>query len=673
LLFAGDGGTTLVLEFPDLPASNSPVSLTVQAYDSNGCLVGTATVSVTIKAGAKTGPIDVALKAVAGCTDAGVLVGSHDSGGDGNETGGGDASDAPVATGGRDAGGSAGAGGTRADGAATGGTNTGGSAGATGGGTGIGTGGSFDAGSSIGDDAGRDAPLQSDGLVPSDQRDAPPIVPITSFSASLTTISVGSVSTLSWTVSDATSLSIDQNVGSVLGQTSVVVAPTQTTTYTLTWNGSVSAQVTVTVVPLPLISSFVASPAAINIGGSVTLTAEFSAGTGTVDQGIGSLTNDVGKPTGPITAITTYTLTVTNLAGSSATASATVVPGIFTETGSMTLERFDHTATLLGNGKVLVAGGAADWGNPSAQVYDPVAGAFTATGSMTEGRLSHTATLLQSGKVLFAGGSYYGDASAELYDPVAGTFTATTGSMTVARTSHTATLLGNGMVLVAGGYVVVSTDGGYVQTGVASAELYDPVAGTFTATTGSMTVARSSHTATLLGNGKVLIAGGIISFTGLASAEVYDPAAGTFTATAGSMTAARYTHTATMLLSGKVLIAGGSGGTIAELYDPAAGTFTAIARSMTAARASATATLLVSGEVLIAGGYQSLADLASAELYDPVAGTFTATAGSMTAAREAATATRLSSGAVLIAGGYLNQLVDGVRSSSVLASADLFK
>jgi hypothetical protein len=135
---------------------------------------------------------------------------------------------------------------------------------------------------------------------------------ILSFTASPTTISQGKSSTLSWTVTGATMLSMDQGAGSnlvsVLGATSLVVTPTQTTTYTLTLNGSVSAQVTVTVVPLPLVTSFSASSAVVKPGGNSTLTAVFSGGTGTVDQGVGVVTSGVGTSTGPVIATTTYTL-----------------------------------------------------------------------------------------------------------------------------------------------------------------------------------------------------------------------------------------------------------------------------------------------------------------------------------------------------------------------------
>jgi hypothetical protein len=526
---------------------------------------------------------------------------------------------------------------------------------------------------------------------------------ILSFTALPATISAGQSSTLSWTVTGATMLSLDQGAGtalvSVLGTTSQVVTPSKTTTYTLTLNASLTAQVTLTVVPLPSITSFVASPTVVSLGGSATLTAVFTGGTGMVDQGVGPVTsgggsigpidaglgdagNDSGNgtSTGPINVATTYTLTVTNALGASATRQVTVEPVVFSPTGSMTIERTTHTATLLPSGTVLIAGGASNSvltsNLASAELYDPAIGGFTATGNMTVARMNHTATLLGNGKVLIAGGrggvSTGLLASAELYDPAAGTFTAT-GSMAVTRggeyytSEYTATLLPSGKVLIAGGL-----------TSAASTELYDPAIGGFTAT-GNMTVARMNHTATLLGNGKVLIAGGGVVNDGtsnLASAELYDPAAGTFTAT-GAMTVARRNPTATLLPTGQVLIAGGfdSGGVpldgAAELYDPAAGTFTATG-SMTLGRGYNTATLLGNGKVLIAGGMGNFVTInnydpaaASAELYDPAAGTFTAL-GTMNAARMCHTATLLPAGQVLMAGGI------GGAPWSALASAELY-
>src|SRR5208282_5972097 len=154
------------------------------------------------------------------------------------------------------------------------------------------------------------------------------------------------------------------------------------------------------------------------------------------------------------------------------------------------------------------------------------------------------------------------------------TFTVTagfvlTGSLNNARYYHTATLLNNGMVLMAGGV----GSGGYV----ARAELYNPATGTFTPT-GSLNIPRAWHTATLLNNGTVLMAGGYGSSGPLTSAELYHPATGSSTAT-GSLNTARFNHTATLLNNGTVLMAGGadSAGNFsssAELYDPNSGAFT---------------------------------------------------------------------------------------------------
>src|SRR4051812_39514257 len=144
---------------------------------------------------------------------------------------------------------------------------------------------------------------------------------------------------------------------------------------------------------------------------------------------------------------------------------------------------------------------------------DPtVCSSWTPTGSLNTARDSHTATLLPNGMVLVAGGFGPVRASAELYDPASGTWMPT-GSLNTARAQHTATLLPNGMVLVAGGFdsnVNVS----------ASAELYDPASGTWTPT-GNLNMARTSHTATLLPNGMVLVAGGFGVSGDLASAELY--------------------------------------------------------------------------------------------------------------------------------------------------------
>ncbi len=331
--------------------------------------------------------------------------------------------------------------------------------------------------------------------------------------------------------------------------------------------------------------------------------------------------------------------------------------GMFTPTGSMTYGRYTHTATQLRDGKVLVAGGNAD----AAELYDAASGTFTVTGSLVVARIQHAATLLPNGKVLITGGrDVLGSGlpstfAAELYDPATGRFTAT-GNMISGRHSHTATLLSNGKVLVAGGF--------NWTTPLATAELYDPEAGTFASTGNSMATARATHAATLLPSGKVLIAGGEVMgpdgyFTTTAGAEVYDPAArrgGTFTPT-GNLNVARMNLTGTLLPNGRVLIAGGAGSSAAvasgELYAEAAGTFTATG-SLSQAREGPTATLLPNGKVLIAGGRGGYWGYGpEAELYDPAGGTFTPTANNISLPRAWTTATLLSTnGKVLIAGGY---------------------
>ena len=223
-------------------------------------------------------------------------------------------------------------------------------------------------------------------------------------------------------------------------------------------------------------------------------------------------------------------------------------------------------------------------------------GTWAATGALLEARYGIRATLLLDGTVLVAGGALNSEpyvlASAELYDPSTGSWT-TTGAMIEARSGYSATLLPDGEVLVAGG---ISTIVGSSPFPLATAELYDPRTGTWTAID-SMATARTGHTATLLVDGKVLVAGGLAAFgdniprSTLASAELYDPGTKTWTAAAG-MNEARDGHTATLLLDGKVLVVGGGNSQAsAELYDSRGKTWTAVANP-TEARSGYTATRL---------------------------------------------------------------------------------
>jgi hypothetical protein len=366
----------------------------------------------------------------------------------------------------------------------------------------------------------------------------------------------------------------------------------------------------------------------------------------------------------------------------------TQAQGTFTTTGDMITARQGHSATLLFNGRVLIVGGDK---TGTAEVYDPAAGTFMPTGNGTTGHGAlgnpinqrSTATLLPDGRVLIAGGG-----KSEVYDPATGSFT-TTGNTLIGESEFTATLLTNGKVLFTGG-----TNGFDYCSDVAIAadpQLYDPTTGVFSlagpyadlhvytapdgfsAGTSGLTYAAT----TSLSDGKVLI-------LSEPSAELYDPATNTFSVT-GSMVAIDQAgiwgkptsidyRTATLMKNQKVLVAGGwpayydtSDDPISrvELYDPV-GTFSGTA-SMHVARAGHTATLMPDGTVLITGGlfgayfYDATA---LGELYNPYAGAFS-TQIYMNAARSSHQATLLLDGRVLVTGGVGSSL-------QILASAELY-
>ncbi len=328
--------------------------------------------------------------------------------------------------------------------------------------------------------------------------------------------------------------------------------------------------------------------------------------------------------------------------------------GTFRVLGTMTEGRERHTATLLPNGKVLIAGGFNGSYLDSAELYNPAANTFTSTGDMNEQRRSHTATLLPNGKVLIAGGTNGKTLNtAEIYDPGTGEFKTTASSMITYRTGHTATLLKDGTVFIVGG-----SDGTDYS---ATAEIYDPVSGKFTATDGSLAVGRQDHAASLLQDGKVLITGGRDVSSVLDLAETFEPDSdrtddtddSTFTSTANDLTVARLGHTSTLLPSGKVLIAGGRSEDAflgsAELYDPASREFSVTA-SMSTARCMHAAVALPDGCILVTGGNSGGGALATTEIFDPATNTFSP-ARTMTAARIGHTITVFGNGTLLFAGG----------------------
>jgi hypothetical protein len=269
--------------------------------------------------------------------------------------------------------------------------------------------------------------------------------------------------------------------------------------------------------------------------------------------------------------------------------------------------RCGHTATLLSNGDVLLVGGIVntqDLLTDTAELLKAGSGLLQPTGNMRVGRYSHAATVLRDGRVLVSGG-YVGSApnirstqTAELYDPSSGAFTPV-GDMRVARAGHSATLLSNGKVLIVGG-------------GVVDAEIFNPATNTFVAAGG--TSSSSVSTATLLAGGRVLVTGERTpDGSAAAAAELYDPATGTFTPT-GTMVTQRFGYTTTLLPDGTVLVAGGimfvassQPGTSnivpvlgAEIYNPATGSFSP-GPTMHQGRNAHTATLLPDGSVLLVG------------------------------------------------------------------------
>ncbi len=291
----------------------------------------------------------------------------------------------------------------------------------------------------------------------------------------------------------------------------------------------------------------------------------------------------------------------------------------FSLSAQLNTNRLQHTATLLNNGLVLIAGGSQPDANgvefASAELYDPATGTIGFTGSMNVARKEHTATLLNDGKVLMIGGRNTAQgilADAEINDPATGVFTLV-GALNDSRVWHTATLLPDS------GEVIIF--GGVGESWILNIEKYDPLSQTFSIT-GVLPDYRSRHTATLINDGTILIAGGEGAGVGVfSSAELYDPSTGIFTSV-GPMADPRSSHRATLMYNGSVVITGGSSTAAAgyflntvEVYDPINRVFSQ-GISFTQGRFGHSATLLKNGYMLLAGGSGSHGTFSAAEQYD---------------------------------------------------------
>jgi hypothetical protein len=311
----------------------------------------------------------------------------------------------------------------------------------------------------------------------------------------------------------------------------------------------------------------------------------------------------------------------------------------------MTVARFDHAAVLLPTGRVLIVGGIARNGvmQPGAELFDPATGSFTNTGKpITQHGWGVTATLLENGKVLVAGDSTGCDlpcftASAELYDPATGTF-ALTGKMTAPRAEARAVLLRTGDVLLVGGEPAPDS------ASVLSAELYHPSTGAFISL--GKTHLSDATQIMLLNDGRALV-------VGTSSTDLYDPSSRRFIST-GTMTVPRSKFGGAMLPDGRVLIAGGQAGgawgtrvTSTQIYDPRTGKFLPGPElNENRFKLSKAVVSLKDGRVLIAGGADR------PEVYEPNSGAFVSVGGTTLDGFLFSTATLLSDGRVLLAGGY---------------------
>jgi len=466
---------------------------------------------------------------------------------------------------------------------------------------------------------------------------APQAPVISNFTATPAAITLGSWSTLFWDVTDGDALRLDPGALDMTGRSSTQVSPSTDTTYTLTATNALGehsqASVTVAVVRSPSITSFNAFPSETGLLGQVQLTAVFQDGSGVI-SGLGAVQSGVPVTSPPLLGRTYYALVVTNAAGAEAVWALEVPvtgPGTFQELPASLIERrSDHSATLLPDGRVLIAGGQGSGGTlDTTEIFDPWVNTFTRGPRLLTPRAFHQAVLLPQGRVLLAGGSNTSGAltTAEVLDPAgpsqaAGTLPSPTqnGSTSAALPGGDAFLLLNGraaryltstnsfldlgeLASVLGG-VITLRDGRVLVVNL-PALLFDPSSDTFSPTGSPLHSPFWSPGSALLPDDRV--------FSGWdGSAEVWSPSSGSFTSLGATGLQTATALKVVGLLDGRVLVLQLDG---TRLFDPTAGF--SPGGNLGTPRTGHTATLLPEGRVLIVGGLTQTGYATSIEAFQP--------------------------------------------------------
>jgi hypothetical protein len=475
-------------------------------------------------------------------------------------------------------------------------------------------------------------------------------------------VTVGTTVEMQWDISgDYSDVRLDPGNQPVSGFGASVMPPLGSTTYTLRVTNetgdSDTASAVVQAVAVPVITSFTATPATARLQEAVLLTAEFTGGNGEIND-FGPISPGVPVSSGPLARSRDYQLVVFNAAGAAAFQSLTVPlvgPQTFQPTMGqpLTASRRRHSATLLADGRVFIAGGerldatSSSWRLAVAtEIFDPVTESFAAGPDLLEGRMEAAATLLPDGGVLLVGG-YRQDATrlltAELWDP-------TTNAITSAGTVPVTDMVRPKAVTLADGRALIV----HPSLGQGS-EVFDLVTGQFSSV-GPFQTGHGCIGIERLADGRVLVVDG----DPVTSSEIFFPGTDAFALTGSLLHYRCYFNTA-LLADGRVLVTGGEYGVFdpipSELYDPVSGSFSETGTRRYLDSIGGQAVTLADGTVLTVGDI--------AERYDPILGEFQAT-GSPSAGRSYHTATRLLDGRVLVVGGCVDCIAGGeLRSAEI--------